>query len=60
VIPPQALLPVISGVPPPATLMAIIRTVEPFKLPVMKDAKAFLDHYSIIEYYLQCPEFSTQ
>jgi hypothetical protein len=57
---PHAPLPVVSGVPPPATPMAIIRMAEPFKLPAMKDAKAYLDHYSIIQYYLRHLEFSTQ
>ncbi len=37
---PQAPFPVVNGVPPPSTPMAIIRTVEPFKLPAMKDVKA--------------------
>jgi hypothetical protein len=57
---PQAPIPGISGVPPLATPMDVIRTVEPFKLPAMKDSKACLDQYSIIQYYLQCLEFSTQ
>jgi hypothetical protein len=60
VVLPQASFPVISGVPPPETPMAFIRKAEPFELPAMKAAKAYLNHYSIIQYYLQHPEFSTQ
>jgi hypothetical protein len=42
---PQAPFPVVSGVPPPETpIMAVIRTAEPFKLPSMTDAKAYLNH----------------
>jgi hypothetical protein len=60
VVPPQAPFPVVSCHPPLATSMALIRTVESFKLPAMKDVKAYLDHCSIIQYYLRRLEFSTQ
>ncbi len=60
VLPPHAPILAFSGVPHPAPPMAIIRTAEPFKLLMMKDAKAYLDHYSIIQYYLHCPEFLKQ
>jgi hypothetical protein len=33
---------------------------EPFKLPVIKDAKAYLDVHDIIQYYLCQPEYATQ
>jgi hypothetical protein len=57
---PHAPLPAVSGVPHPAPPMAIIRTAEPFERPMMKDANAYLDHYSIIRCYLCCPGFLTQ
>jgi hypothetical protein len=59
-LPPHAPLPSVSGVSSPAPPMAIIRIAEPFKLPTMTDAKVYLDHYSIIQYYLHCLEFLTQ
>ncbi len=33
---------------------------EPFKLPIIKDAKAYLDVHDMIQYYLCQPEYSTQ
>ena len=33
---------------------------EPFKLPVIKDAKAYLDVHDMIQYYLHQPEYATQ
>jgi hypothetical protein len=32
---------------------------KPFKLIKIKDAKAYLDNYDLIQYYLRIPEFST-
>ncbi len=32
---------------------------KPFKLIEIKDAKAYLDNYNLIQYYLRIPEFST-
>jgi hypothetical protein len=57
---PHAPLPAVSGVPSPDPPMVMIRMAEPFKLPTMKDAKANLHRYSIIQCYLHHPEFSTQ
>jgi hypothetical protein len=54
-LPPHAPLLAVSSVPPPAPPTAIIRIAEPFKLLTIKDAKAYLDHYCIIQYYLRCP-----
>ena len=41
-------------------LMAPLRPAEPIKLPALKDAKAYLDVYDIILYWLRQPEYSTQ
>jgi hypothetical protein len=38
----------------------LIWSLEPFKLPVIKDAKAYLDVHNIIQYYLCQPEYTTQ
>jgi hypothetical protein len=59
VLPPHAPLPAVSSVPSTAPTMAIIRMAEPFKLPTMKNSKAYLDPYSIIQYYLHLLEFLT-
>ncbi len=48
-----------STLPVPA-LVSIIILAEPFKLPPIADAKAYLNLSNIIQYYLYCPEFSTQ
>ena len=37
-----------------------LRSLEPFKLPFIKDAKAYLDVHDIIQYYLRQPEYATQ
>jgi hypothetical protein len=37
----------------------MICPAEPFKLPPIADAKAYLNLYSILQYYLHCPESST-
>jgi hypothetical protein len=46
-----------STLPAPA-LVLIICPAEPFKLPPIVDAKAYLNLSSILQYYLCCPEFS--
>ncbi len=38
----------------------MIHQTKPFKLPPIADSKAYLNLSSIIQYYLCCPEFSTQ
>ncbi len=38
----------------------LICPAEPFKLPPIAYSKAYLNLTSIIQYYLRCPEFSTQ
>jgi hypothetical protein len=43
----------------PAPLLMIC-PAEPFKLPLIADAKAYLNLLSILQYYLCRPEFSTQ
>jgi hypothetical protein len=43
----------------PAPLL-MIHLAEPFKLPLIADTKAYLNLLSILQYYLHCPEFSTQ
>ncbi len=43
---------------PPSTPSSLTRP-EPFKLVKIKDAKAYLDNYNLIQYYLRIPEFST-
>jgi hypothetical protein len=42
--------------PPPAVSL---RAMDPFKHPVIKDAKAYLNLHDIIQYYLCLPEYST-
>ena len=37
-----------------------LRSLEPFKLPVIKDDKAYLDVHDIIQYYLRQPEYAAQ
>ena len=37
-----------------------LRPSDPFKLPVIKDAKAYLDVHDMIQYYLRQPEYATQ
>jgi hypothetical protein len=37
-----------------------LRPLEPFKLPVIKDSKAYLDVHGMIQYYLRQPEYATQ
>jgi hypothetical protein len=47
-------------VPPPGTPAPVaMRAVEPLKLCELKDPKAFLDNWDLIQYYLRVPEFST-
>jgi hypothetical protein len=44
----------------PAPLAVSFWSFEPFKLPIIKDAKAYLDVHNMIQYYLRQPEYSTQ
>ncbi len=37
-----------------------LRHSEPFKLPVIKDTKTYLDVHDMIQYYLRQPEYATQ
>jgi hypothetical protein len=37
-----------------------LRPSDPFKLPVIKDTKAYLDVHDMIQYYLRQPEYATQ
>jgi hypothetical protein len=53
---PPASLPMGGGFPSPAAPVPSIRSVEPFKLPQIKDAKSCLDLQSIIQYYLRLLE----
>jgi hypothetical protein len=47
-------------VPPLATPAPVaMRAVNPLKLCELKDPKAFLDNWDLIQYYLRVPEFST-
>ncbi len=48
-----------NTLPVPAPV-SIICLAEPFKLPPIADEKAYLNLSSILQYYLHCPEFSTQ
>jgi hypothetical protein len=48
-----------STLPVPAPVL-IICPAEPFKLPPIEDAKAYLNLSSILQYYLCRPEFLTQ
>jgi hypothetical protein len=48
-----------STLPIPAPVL-IICSAEPFKLLSIADAIAYLNLSNIIQYYLRCPEFSTQ
>jgi hypothetical protein len=41
-------------------LLLLIPPATPFKLSPIADSKAYLNLTSIIQYYLCCPEFSTQ
>ncbi len=50
---PQAVLPPVVAPPP------VVCPVEPLKLSMLKDAKAFLDKCELIQYYLWIPEYST-
>jgi hypothetical protein len=43
---------------PPSTPSSSTRP-KPFKLVEIKDAKAYLDNYDLIQYYLRIPDFST-
>jgi hypothetical protein len=43
--------------PPPAALAP--RSFKPLKLCALKDDKAFINNYDLIQYYLRIPEFST-
>jgi hypothetical protein len=75
IVPPAApVLPPVPVPPPPVVDMdsvgdstlpvlapvLIICLAEPFKLPPIVDAKAYLNLSNIIQYYLHHPEFSTQ
>jgi hypothetical protein len=60
--PPLAPVPAASpsfAAPSPPPLVSL-RAADPFKLPVIKDAKAYLDLHDIIQYYLHLPEYSTK
>ena len=59
-IPPVLVL--VLTVPSPAVLppvMAASHNLEPLKLSALKDEKAFLDNYYLIQYYFHAPKFST-
>jgi hypothetical protein len=60
-VPPLAtVMPHGVGVPPLVTpALVAMRAVEPLKLCELKDPKAFLDNWDLIQYYLCLPEFST-
>jgi hypothetical protein len=47
-------------VPPSLAPVSLILPAEPFKLPAIADAKAYLNLLSIIQYYLRHHEFSSQ
>jgi hypothetical protein len=47
-------------IPPSLAPVSLLCPAKPFKLPAIADAKAYLNNSSIIQYYLHCPEFSTQ
>jgi hypothetical protein len=47
-----------STLPAPAPVL-MISPAEPFKLPPIVDAKAYLNLSSILQFYLRCPEFFT-
>jgi hypothetical protein len=47
-------------IPPSPAPVLLLCPAKPFKLPAIADAKAYLNISSIIQYYLRCPEFSTQ
>ena len=61
-VPPLAtVMPHGVGVPPPATPAPVaMHAVERLKLCELKDPKAFLDNWDLIQYYLRLPEFSTR
>jgi hypothetical protein len=56
-VPPVAAVPA-STPPPPALLPSLSTRPEPFKLVEIKDAKAYINNYDLIQYYLRIPEFS--
>ncbi len=49
--------------PPPVVLQVVVPPlvvwVEPLKLSPLPDAKSFIDHFKLIQYYLCAPEYST-
>jgi hypothetical protein len=49
--------------PPPVVLQVVVPPlvvrVEPLKLSPLPDAKSFIDHFKLIQYYLCVPEYST-
>ncbi len=49
-----------SFVPPAPAPLSMILLAEPFQLPPIADAKAYLNLLSILQYCLRHPEFSTQ
>jgi hypothetical protein len=63
---PPALPPAPTGIPPapqasaPAPAAGSFRSSESIKLPDIKDAKVYLDHHELIQYYLRFPNYSTQ
>jgi hypothetical protein len=57
-VPPVDLPGVSVPVQPPSTPSSSTRP-KPLKLVNIKDAKAYLDNYDLIQYYLRIPEFST-
>jgi hypothetical protein len=57
---PPAVAPPMPALPPLPPAAPTVARVELLKLDPIKDAKAFLDSFETIQYYLQMPEFSTR
>jgi hypothetical protein len=57
---PPAVAPPMPALPPLPPAAPTVARVELLKLDPTKDAKAFLDSFKIIQYYLRMPEFSTR
>jgi hypothetical protein len=65
VLAPSLVPPVDTAAPAPSSSLPVAplsssRSSEPFKLPKIKDAKAYLDLQDLIQYYLRLSECSTQ
>ena len=58
-IPAPAPAPVPAALPPAPPHVAASRPMDPLKLSPLKDEKAFLDNYDLIQYFLRVPDFST-